>query len=270
MLRQDLKRGLTSWQFWVGISVFVAAMLLMLRECLAGINIATPMNAFDGIFFQNVVYILPIISVLPLGTVFYDEWNSQNYRLFLPRCGWKQYALKRIASTGILGALIVGIPSALLIGFCYVVFPEDFSGAANSIFKNLTIENYPKYALWFPGGSVELMAATPERLANAERIYAVARIASLLVFGACWAQIGLAVSAWIDNWVFILVVPLGVFMAGTFVGSWFYMPLVNTWSMATFGFGDYPLWVSYVIPLVWASIFIVFFVGGLRRRRAHE
>ena len=278
MLRQDLKRGLTSWGFWVGMGAYAVFIILLILDAARYNVYATPLSAFTSICYDETNILPVVICVLPLGTAFYDEWTSKNYRMFLPRCGWRRYTCSCIGATAILGALIVGVPIAIGMGTCYMIFPEEsYAELGNGFFRGMSnIDDLPFILSWFPGGGEELMNASAEKLAKAERSYSLVRVLFYFVFGACWAQLGLAVSAWLDNWATILVLPLGVFMMFThlfsaaFVNLFGSSQLVNPISMLLLGYWDYPLWVTCVMPFVWAGIFIALFLWGIRRRKLHE
>ena len=271
MFRQDLKRGLTGWGFWVGAGAYTIFLLSLLwYQIFRNPAIGTPLQKFMGIFALENTYLPAVLCVLPLGTAFHDEWSSKYYRMLLPRSGWRNYTWKRVASTAILGGLIILIPTAIAMAVCYANFPEEtLDPLVNGYFKGTNINEFPLLRAWFPSNG-GLMEASAAQIAQAERSYSAVWLFSVFIFGACWSQLGLAVSAWQDNWALILVVPLSVFMFFESVGDYLRLYIIKPHKMLTFGYMDYPLWVTFAMPVIWAVAFILLYMRGMRRRRRHE
>lgn len=266
MLKRDLQRGFNSWAFWLGMLTFGCGLVAMAIPYQHVVDGSSPVFVY-GMLFTNVLLLLPaLLCVLPLGTAFFDEWNSQYYRLAISRLGWVRYGYNRVASTAIIGGLSVMLPATVALFACYTFVPEN--GATNTLFANM---DYPMYRSWMPGGPAQAAAMPGGQVLLLERWFAVVWMLRLFLFGACWSQLGLAVSAWVDDWALTLVIPFATYIAVNGITSRYGPGFLDCKSMIGLGgLVNYPMWVSLAVPLGWGLLFIALFIWGIRRRIAHE
>lgn len=270
MFRQDLKRGLTSWGFWLGTVVFASSLILItLAFTPSGDGAETPLNVFSAAFMGQIAYLPPLLCVLPLGTVFYDEWSSRFYRLSVSRVGWQHYTLKRVLSGAVLGGLGVMLPACIALFFCYSRFQVIPTSPHASTFFGMMYK-FPLMRCWVPWQPAAIAAFTPMQHVRAEALYALAWLGNLFLFGACWAQLGLAVSAWADDWAMVLVAPFVIFMFLNWIGSRLQIPWLTLRDViAQSGeILNYPYWMLQAVPFIWGLLFVLVFMMGMRRRKS--
>ncbi len=268
MFLQDLKRGLTSISFWIGIVIFAGSISLV---AIGADQQYTPLAAYHSSFLGQIAYMPSLLCVLPLGTTFYDEWNSLFYRYSISRVGWAKYIRNRIFSSAILGGLIVMVSSFTALLFCYTYFTVIPNDAAQDAFFPLMAQD-PIMKLWLPGGIEQIIAFSPMDHVRLEALYGLSWMLNLFLFGACWSQLGLAVSAWADDWALILVFPFVFFILMEWASMQFGLPLLSTKGIVC-QFGEliyYPYWILPMLSIVWGGLFIAFFILGMRRRRRDE
>ena len=268
MFFQDLKRGITSWAFWAAGMIFALCIICMVMLFTpVGEGAETPLNAFSACFLGEIAYLPALLCVLPLGTVFYDEWKSQYYRFAISRIGWRRFAFSRIATTAILGGVIVLLPTLVGMLYCYARF-KNIPGPRDSTFLSYMCK-FPIMQPWISGGIARYQTLDPLQIANIEKSYAVAWILRFFVLGACWAQLGLSISAWVDNWAAVLMLPLVLFMLIDWLANWLGQPYLSTRGMIDHvgGLLLKPYWVTAVLPIFWAALFVCIFMMGIRRRK---
>lgn len=103
-----------------------------------------------------------------------------------------------------------------------------------------------------------------------EALFSAAWLLRFFVFGACWSQLGLAVSAWTDEWASVLVIPLVTFVFINWFGEWLHIPFMMLRGTILME-GELlfqPYWFSALLPLAWGALFILIFMLGMRRRRS--
>ena len=270
MFRQDLKRGFTSWAFWLGAGIFAISMIYMCTQfAVAGEAACTPLSGFEGAFYAEMMFFPALLSVLPLGTCFYDEFNSHFYRFSVPRLGWRRFMVKRILSSALLGGLVVMLPVLATLLFCYQHFQIIPTGIRAATFFDVNCE-FPMLHAWVPGGLAQVETFTPMDHVRMEALFSAAWLLRFFVFGACWSQLGLAVSAWTDEWASVLVIPLVTFVFINWFGEWLHIPFMMLRGTILME-GELlfqPYWFSALLPLAWGALFILIFMLGMRRRRS--
>ncbi len=268
MLMQDIKRGLTSISFWIGVLAFAVGMICFTSQDLLYGQEATPLYAFDNAFSGEIPYLPALLCVLPLGTAFYDEWNSMYYRFAISRSGWRRYTTSRILSSALLGGLIVMLPALIALLYCYIQYEPLPRDTMDSSFFGM-LYRFPMMRMWVPYNESAIRTMSALQYARLEGWYSVAWMLRFFLFGACWAQLGLAISAWADDWAIILVSPLVLFMILEWAANRFGTPYLAARSLIAHG-GEllmYPYWVTAVLPLAWGAIVIIIFILGMRRRK---
>ena len=265
MVLQDLKRGLGNWTLWLGIVVYTAILVMMMGPYTLGAIGSSPVLIFGWLLAGELAFLPSLLCVLPLSTAFYDEWTSLYYRFAVSRLGWKRYGIERVVSTAILGGFSIMLPLTFCMLACYLNFPE--ANATEHVFKM----DFPLYRSWLPGGPAQMNTLSQGQILRLERWLALVWLLRLFTFGACWSQLGLAVSAWVDDWALVQVIPFVVFALTDWIASNAGLHFLDCSSLIGLGgLAFYPLWVSFVVPLCWGIIFVTLFILGLRRRRARE
>lgn len=118
----DLERGMVSYRFL--ICVCGAALMIVFgawdqlfpsKDTLetglaAGYHLSLVIKALKS---EAAVFVLPILSTLPLSGIFLEEHKSRFEKLFITRCSRKNYILSKVLATALCGGL--GILFGLLL-----------------------------------------------------------------------------------------------------------------------------------------------------------
>ena len=119
----------------------------------------------------------PAIAAIPCGAAFYNDYGSGFCKFILPRTSKIKYLLAKAFTCGITGGLALFLPNFLLFGFI-LLFGNPHSSELNLLQGSVL-------------GSIE-------HANNGVNVMLVLLLLAFL-FGAGWALVGLAVSAFIPN-----------------------------------------------------------------------
>lgn len=172
----ELKRYIISPLFAVAV---IAALALMIYPIFGNLT-----HIFDQpqpyLYYINGIHTLgtfdlfaPAIAAIPCGASFYNDYGSGFCKFILPRTSRLKYLLVKTFTCGITGGLALFMPNFLFFGFL-LLFGNPHSSELNL-----------------------LQGSVLSSLEHANVILVLLLLAFL--FGAGWALVGLAVSAFIPN-----------------------------------------------------------------------
>lgn len=172
----ELKRYIISPLFAVAV---IASLALMIYPIFGNLT-----HIFDNpqpyLYYINGIHTLgtfdlfaPAIAAIPCGAAFYNDYGSGFCKFILPRTSRLKYLLVKTFTCGITGRLALFMPNFLLFGFL-LLFGNPHSSELNL-----------------------LQGSVLSSLEHANVILVLLLLAFL--FGAGWALMGLAVSAFIPN-----------------------------------------------------------------------
>lgn len=139
LLRHDIKRVLLSPYIWISVILFVFAGILQQFSSVSVGNLPfnIPKKFIENVGFLNryllsvcspnketLAFALPIIMMLPCGTLFLSEYKSKYLRNVLTRSSKFNYIVAEIVSAFIMGALTVLASEILLLIFCAIIDPH--------------------------------------------------------------------------------------------------------------------------------------------------
>ena len=172
----ELKRYIISPLFAVAV---IASLALTIYPIFGNLT-----HIFDQpqpyLYYINVIHTFgtfdlfaPAIAAIPCGAAFYNDYGSGFCKFILPRTSRLKYLLVKTFTCGITGGLALFMPNFLLFGFL-LLFGNPHSSELNL-----------------------LQGSVLSSLEHANVILVLLLLAFL--FGAGWALMGLAVSAFIPN-----------------------------------------------------------------------
>lgn len=186
----ELKRYIISPLFAVAV---IAALALMIYPIFGNLT-----NIFDNpqpyLYYIIRIHTIgtfdlfaPAIAAIPCGAAFYNDYGSGFCKFILPRTSKLKYLLAKAFTCGITGGLTLFLPNFLLFGFL-LLFGNPHSSELNLLQGSVL-------------GSIE----------HANVILVLLLLAFL--FGAGWALVGLAVSAFIPNKLAAAASPFMIYFA---------------------------------------------------------
>lgn len=176
----ELKRYIISPLFAVAV---IAALALMIYPIFGNLT-----RIFDHpqpyLYYINGIHTFgtfdlfaPAIAAIPCGAAFYNDYGSGFGKFILPRTSKIKYLLAKAFTCGITGGLALFLPNFLLFGFL-LLFGNPHSSDLNLLQGSVL-------------GSIEH--------ANSGVNVMLVLLLLAFLFGAGWALMGLAVSAFIPN-----------------------------------------------------------------------
>lgn len=194
MIKADLKRMLSSWQFYVAIAggfALITNPIWLQPEIWSS---STPLSLFSlAMGISDFTPFAVIFAVLPYGASFCEDCRTEYSNHIVSRIGFQTYIRGRWASVALSGAITMGIIMVGTILFCLLAagIPET---AESTYFLN--------GGPWAVGGLPLKMGGL---------WFYLLRIALAMIFGAIWGTVGLIFSAAFTNPYIAVVLPFVVY-----------------------------------------------------------
>jgi len=187
-IRTDLRRSLSSKNFFIGVMGMFAAMLIgSFQDILSavggqgmlpsGFHMQIVSQAMQS---DSVLLCVPIICALPYTSSVIDDFGSGYIRHYLRRCGKKEYVRAKTVAAGLSG----GLSLWLGIFLCYLIFALVFSPMESS-----SVVSEPLSEMLLKSGAIETFGG------NAQFLEIVIGKGVLFFFcGAFWSLVGLTLA----------------------------------------------------------------------------
>ncbi|MDU5105133.1 hypothetical protein [Clostridium sp.] len=217
MILSEFKRVITSKKFiiviFIGILIASVSVYIDIRQYIFfnydAPDIQTPelqekvkamvesgLNKYSVFFSSFLMSIVttPILSVLPFGLSYIEEREFGIIKQIDMRINHKKYILSKFLVNGVVGGLVIIIPTIILSILIFIFFKGDISsfygyGKIGGPFSKLLIGNFG--------------------------LYVVIHLFINFALGFAYANIGLAVSAFIKNKIAILLSPFLFWILGS-------------------------------------------------------
>jgi hypothetical protein len=167
-----------------------------------------PMNAIN--IWQAILtqgrygYFAALMAALPYADTLITDKSHQFIYQILARCGYREYIFSKIWANILVGAAAVAAPAIVLLGFCLVLFrdtpaviPTLSLSAAELLHPNLIP----------PGSGLTLSPGS----------YVLISLLFLVVFGACYALMGMGISFLTRNPYLALGLPFLAYCFGSYI-----------------------------------------------------
>ncbi len=197
IVKADLKRILTGWQFYVAL---VGALLLATHPVLLDHYwwaYSTPMELFSAAMgVSDFTPFAVIFAVLPYGTAFCMDCKTEYANSIVSRIGIRKYTRGRGIAVALSGALVMGALMLSIITLCLVGAQMPETVESSGIYVGGPWEDLlpPANPFWFN----------------------LLRVLLAMVVGSLWATVGLAVSALVPNPYVGLILPFLIYQ-----GVWY-------------------------------------------------
>lgn len=199
MLKKEIKNGLSTLGFYVGVSFI----LYLLFKQLNAVKLFTSKNPSDYLYYVATMMAFsgftPFACVYPAlanAISFCDEYNNGYLPFILHRSGIKHYYFSKIGGVGIIGGLTIFIP--MFLAFLAIVM---FSAPLTDL-TNFSAEGFYFETMWeeylLMGKGLLIMGM---------------KLVLGFVFGFLWALVPLAISAWIPNRYVALIAPFVLYQS---------------------------------------------------------
>ena len=128
----ELKRALSSLGFWVGMTGSVIAgfwggfeFMKIAKGSMETFGEISVQAAYNAMYSNLFMMVIPILCTLPFATSFVDELNSRFIRGYLPRAGRKRYLISKSAATALSGGISVFGGLIILLLIYTILFPPS-------------------------------------------------------------------------------------------------------------------------------------------------
>lgn len=192
LLLVDVRRLLHAPRLYISFAIALAVLLRPLIDEIQFWHIKSPMQLLSGsLNASDYSGFAALFSVLPFADSFCVDHDSAFSYSIAVRCGCRKYALSRVITVALSGAIVIGGSILLTILICCACagMPESSDSIA-----------FMSETLWAYEGLLESPFA----------IY-VLKTGLGIVFGMEWALLGLAVSTIVQNKYMTLILPFLVY-----------------------------------------------------------
>lgn len=195
----ELKRYIISPIFLIAVLAAFAIMIYPNRESLKYI-FEFPQSYLYYVgsvhTFGTFDLFAPAIAAIPFGAAFYNDFKSGYGKFILTRTSRSKYLAAKVLSCGITGGLAIFLPNLLFDIFLWI-FARPQTESDNKAFPQEAIAKLESL-----NGGLNLMLIL---------------LALAFLFGAAWALVGLAVSAFIPNKFAAYASPFMIYFAASLI-----------------------------------------------------
>ena len=263
MILQDLKRSIFNLRFWLAVLVlFVAYFFQIYTGVKEGVLhnpdfYTEPVTLTSvALEYSYIALVIPSLAAVGYGLCFCRDYRSGYLQLQCARVSVERYVASKALAAMFSGGLINMLSAFIIMGILHAVYPLRFPLVEWDYIQQMM---RGMNRVLFEGGHIGL--------------YFFGMGTSMMLYGALWSMVALAISTWIPNAFLVLVMPMAICRVTVLTEVWLDLPVWTNLALFN-GNGIYDgVWPNLTVcAAVYGTLILLClwaFWFGVRRRLHH-